>query len=726
MGKPKKWNIGFSRVPENKEISAIAGALGIQELTASLLYHRGCKTPEQARRFVRMEEAFFHDPFLLRDMDLAARRLNDAIACREPILVWGDYDADGVTATSVLYLYLKKCGAEVDYFIPDRIRDGYGMNERAVREAAERGIKLIVTVDNGITATGPIALAYELGMEVIVTDHHEPHGELPSACAVVNPHREDCPYPFKELAGVGVAFKLICAAEAEFLASEGKPIDTFGVNCFPYLDLVAIGTVADVMSLSDENRLIVGLGLRLLTSDRCRYGLKALIEQALGGGKRISAASVSFTLAPRINAAGRMGSAMRAAELLLCDSEFEASRLAAELCDLNRERQTEENEILLSAEARISQLAAEDDFVFVLDHDDWHPGVTGIVSSRITERYGRPSFLITYDGNIGKGSGRSVEGVNLMELLSACSDLLVQYGGHEMAAGLTVERENVPNLRKRLNTLARDALQAGLPEASLYADCEISLADVTCRNIEELGLLEPCGTDNAQPLFVLRDCEIFELAGVGNNRHTRLKLKTDGRPVTAMYFGVAPDRLDYAMGDHADLLVQMELNEFGGNITPQLLVRDMDHAAREKVCTAKHEEAFSAFLSKAAGELPLSALPDRSDFARTYRYLRRVASAQSAEMSFRALSDLLFYNQDKHDARWKCALILHVFSETNLLTAEEIEIGIADSGSASGHRLRITVPDPGKKVELSTSELYRRIEALHSAGSEEQTKGEPG
>ncbi len=713
MGKPKRWEIGFSRDNEDSAISEIARAIGVRELTAALLYHRGCRTPEEARSFLRLEGTLLHDPFLLKNMDKAAARLNLAIAKKEKICIWGDYDADGVTATTVLVLYLRKRGAVVDYLIPDRIRDGYGMNERAVRELWQAGTELIVTVDNGITALAPIALAKELGMEVVVTDHHEPHGELPQAGAVVNPHRSDCAYPFKELAGVGVAFKLICAAEIAWSAEQGKAFDYLNDLCLPYLDLVAIGTVADVMSLKGENRLIVSMGLRMLAQN-CRLGLKALLEQASGQGKRVTASTVSFLLAPRINAAGRLGSAMRAVELLLADTEQEAARLAAELCEMNRERQSEENGIFLSAQERIMELGAEGDLVLILDHDDWHPGVTGIVSSRVTERYGKPSFLITFDHGVGKGSGRSIGGVNLMALLSGCSDLLLQYGGHEMAAGLTIERDNLDAFRERINSLAEKQYPGGFPEQVTAADCTITLSDVTEGQIEELSIFEPCGTDNPQPLFVLPGAVIAEITPVGAGRHTRFLIKQGDRAVTAMYFGVSAERMSYRIGDTVDLLVQMELNAFGGHISPQLLIRDMDFPLDVRTKAERHRQAYEAFLGGDDSAIPNRALPAREDFIRTYQYLRKNAALKEMEIGFRALYAAVFGIGEWEEAGWKLALILAVFVQTGLLSAEETEAGVPDAGTQRDRRLRIGLQNPGGKVDLHTSALYCRIEAVRN------------
>lgn len=718
MGKPKTWEIRFSRDDQNDAVSSVALALGVSRLTASLLVHRGCPTPEAARRFVRIEEERLFDPFALRDMDRAAGRVLRALETGEPMLVWGDYDADGVTATALLYSYLKKCGANVTYFVPDRFRDGYGMNCRAIGEFADRGISLIVTVDNGISANEPIAYAYERGMEVVVTDHHQPHGTLPSAEAVVDPFRADETYPFRDLAGVGVAFKLACAVESLRTPSE----DWLRRLCGEQLDLVAFGTIADVMPLVGENRLMVSMGLHLLSTSP-RLGLRTLMEQA-SVHRTPTASTVSFTLAPRINAAGRLGSAMRAIELLLSESEIKATEIAFALCEQNRERQQVENGIFASCEKRITALGAERAQVLVLDHDDWHPGITGIAASRVAERYARPTFLITYDGEVGKGSGRSVEGVNLMALLAGCDDLLIQYGGHEMAAGLTVRRDAVDDFRRRINEIAAAQFPEGIPTPVAYADCEITLSDVTPEQIHQLSYLEPCGTGNPQPVFWLKDAVLREMVPVGGGKHARILLEQGGRTLTAMYFGTSPERLDYQIGDRVDLLVQMDLNSFNGRITPQLLIRDMDHTSSERKRTARPKRALENFAAGGEAEDILRPyLPLRGDFVRVYQYLRRTCREGAIEISARALGRLLFAPEE---GEIKCPLVLAVFAQTGLLGIEELEAGIADTGTQRGKRLRITVPPQAKTVDLNDSPLYRRIEQTAMPLSQDRKESSSG
>ena len=411
----KKWNVLGVR---DSATEALAASLGIGTLTAGLLQNRGYATKEAASRFLRMEEELLHSPMLLLDMDKAVNRIEKALSDREKIVIYGDYDVDGVTSVSILYLYLSALGADVSYYIPNRMGEGYGMSESSVDHLIDEGANLIVTVDTGITANNEVAHALSRGTDVVVTDHHECHGDLPGAAAVVNPRRPDCAYPFKELAGVGVVFKLLCAFEAKH--NHIPEQEAVRRICDTYADLVAIGTIADVMPIKDENRLIVAYGLHKIQKAE-RMGLVALCEAVTkkpdgarsARAPKVTSGFVGYTLAPRINAAGRISSASLAVELFLTESREKADELAARLCDINRERQTEENRIALEAYARIE---ASHDFannpVIVLEADNWHHGVIGIVASRITEKYGLPSILISFDGaqsdgniDIGKGSG---------------------------------------------------------------------------------------------------------------------------------------------------------------------------------------------------------------------------------------------------------------------------------------------------------------------------------
>ena len=484
-----------------QDIRALAQGLQMSELCAKLIYNRGFKTVEQAERFLKNEESQLHDPFLMMDADKAVARIRRSIERHEKTVIYGDYDVDGVTAVSVLYLYLKEQGADVSYYIPSRNGEGYGLSCAALDRLKADGVEFIITVDTGITANEEADYATSLGIDMVITDHHECRAELPRACAVVNPHRPDCAYPFKELAGVGVIFKVICALEMDACRRAGRPvIDGVRRISYAYADLTAIGTIADVMPLVDENRLIVALGLRLIAKTE-RHGLAALIEASTSQGaksvnlssgvrsaprkKKITSSLIGYGIAPRINAAGRISNASKAVELLLAEDSENAARMAQELCEINRCRQVEENRIAEQAYQRIEQSHDFDrDRIIVLEDNGWQQGIIGIVSSRITEKYGLPSILISFDGtarsedsceDIGKGSGRSIKGLNLVEAMNHCEDLLVKYGGHELAAGLTIERGQVDAFRRRINEYAAEKLDEKSLAVQLEADCEVRM-----------------------------------------------------------------------------------------------------------------------------------------------------------------------------------------------------------------------------------------------------------
>ncbi len=456
----ENWVISESDV---KKEESLALSLGLSRLTARILVSRGYDTPASAASFLNKSELRLHDPFLLKDMDRACARIEKAIAEKQTVCIYGDYDVDGVTSTTALYLYLTGRGVNCKCFIPERLSEGYGLNKSVIGDIA-KDTDLIITVDTGITAIEEIAFARSLGVDVIVTDHHNCREILPEADAVVNPRREDCEYPFKSLAGVGVVFKLLCALEGD---SE-KIFEE-------YADIVAIGTVADVMPITDENRLIVDKGLkRLAVTDR--VGLRALMDctgvPTVDGKKKVYTSTVGYVLAPRLNAAGRIASARKSLDLLLETDYEKAQYLATELCEINVRRQTTEQHIYEEATQMISSLRGSR-YSYILYSDNWHQGVVGVVASKISEKYSLPAILFSFDGDIGKGSGRSVKGLNLTDLLAECSDLLIEYGGHELAAGLSIERKNLPAFMERFERLSREKLENANTLQPVNIDCEL-------------------------------------------------------------------------------------------------------------------------------------------------------------------------------------------------------------------------------------------------------------
>lgn len=713
----KKWTVQYpdGNAEAERLVQALSEALGCSKTAAKLLWNRGLRSQDAAERFLRMEEARFHDAFAMLDMDRAVARIEAALSAGERIAIYGDYDVDGVTSTSLLYLYLQSRGADVSYYIPSRLHEGYGLSRGAIDRLAEAGVRLMITVDTGITAIEETEYASGLGIETVVTDHHACRDRLPQVCAAVNPHRPGDGYPFKELAGVGVVFKLVSAMEITRARREGeREIDAVRRICNAYADLVAIGTVADVMPIVDENRLIVRYGL-LCLERAPRLGLAALIEAASGNGRsprKVNSTFIGFGIAPRMNAAGRMGDATVAVELLLSDEPEQAKRLATELCTLNTERQAEENRIAEAAYRKIEEQAErEKPRVLVLDDDDWHQGIIGIVSSRITERYGLPSILITYDGDpdrngsgqdVGKGSGRSIKGMNLVHALASCQDLLLRFGGHELAAGLSLRRADVPELRRRLNAYAAEHLTDEMLCVSLEADCEVCMEELTERLVEETDRLEPFGTANPAPAFVLRNASLRRVSPIGGGKHLRLTVEKDGRTMQAVWFGVGLAALDFDIEEPVDLLFRLGLNEYQGRVSLQMTLVDARAAADGEAAFALEKKRYAEI--EAGGRFCRSEdlLPDRAAFGTVFRYLRREAALEHTCFPVRRLLRRLNQAGEVHFHYCKLMWILRIFDELALCTLRE---PVPD-------RLLVTLNGTGgEKKDLESSALLADLKS---------------
>ena len=519
-------------------------------LLAGILVARGITDPTEALTLLAGEEELT-DPSLLADMDAACQRIWKAIDNGETIAVFGDYDVDGVTATALLYQHLKGMGAAVKCMLPSREGDGYGLSKNAIQSMHNKGCSLIVTVDNGISAVEEAEFAASLGMDLIITDHHLPPETLPKAVAVVDPRREDDHSPFKGLCGAGVAFKL-CAA------LDGCPPEEMLDYCG---DLAAVGTVADVMPLVGENRTLVKAGLRQLQqTDRPGFG--ALLEEVGLAGKPVTAENISYAIAPRINAAGRMDNAVTALQLVLCEDPDRAGELAHKLNEINALRQETEQQIFKAAEELLEQQPERlDDRIMLLWGRDWHPGVIGIVASRLVERTGRPVIVVTIDANgEGKGSGRSVQGFNLHACIGSCADLLVRYGGHAMAAGLSVREENLPELRRRLNEWAARECPV-LHTPPLTCDVAIHLDRITVESVRHLDQLAPYGAENPTPVFLLQNAVVDGVYPVSEGRHSRLRLRQGNACLYAVWFGMPAEQLPYTLGDVVDGVLNLSVYE---------------------------------------------------------------------------------------------------------------------------------------------------------------------
>ncbi len=581
-------------------------------LLAGLLAARGVTDPTQALTLLAGEEEL-SDPMLLKDMDKACERILQAIDVGETIVVFGDYDVDGVTATSLLYQHLKGMGAAVKCMLPRRDGDGYGLSKNAIRSMHEKGCQLIVTVDNGISAVEEADYAASLGMDLIVTDHHLPPPTLPKAVAIVDPRREDDHSPFKGLCGAGVAFKL-CAALDDCPPEE--MLDYCG-------DLAAIGTVADVMPLTGENRTIVKAGLRQLQQTD-RPGLSALLEQVGLAGKTITAENISYGIAPRINAAGRMDSAVTALQLVLCEDVDRAQELALKLNDINAKRQETEVKIFEAAQEQL-QKSPEllEDRVILLWERGWHPGVIGIVASRLVERVGRPVIVATIDENgEAKGSGRSVQGFNLHSCIASCEDILVRYGGHAMAAGLSVKEENLPQLRRRLNEWAARECPV-LHTPPLTCDLSIHLDRITLESVRKIDKLAPFGAENATPVFLLEKAVVEGVYPVSEGKHTRVRLRQGNASLSPVWFGINPERLPYAMGDAVDVAINLSVYESARGA--QLSGRILDiHPAGVGAEFVQQAELVQALRRGAplTQQQKTKIRPERSDIITVYRELQ--------------------------------------------------------------------------------------------------------
>ncbi|MBO5374458.1 MAG: single-stranded-DNA-specific exonuclease RecJ [Clostridia bacterium] len=714
----RRWNIKASTI-EKTLVQKIASSLDISELLSTLIVNRGYCSVDEAYSFISKNTEVMHDPFLLDDMRIGAQRILDAINQKEHISIFGDYDVDGVTSVSILYMYLEGLGAKVDYYIPSRKGEGYGVSANAVRKLYENGTRLIITVDTGVTANEEIDLANELGIDVVVTDHHECKTELPNAFAIINPKRPNSKYPFSSLAGVGVVFKLLCALES--LSSGDEMIDCVRRISMKYADLTAIGTIADVMPVKDENRLIVSLGLSLIDETE-NIGLRALVELCRSNEtraraknkKKISSGFVGFTVAPRINAAGRISDASIAVELFLSKDEQFANQQALRLCDINKDRQLEENKIAEEAYAYIEENGYQKNSVIILESDKWHHGIIGIVASRISEKYSLPAILISFEGDectgdgedIGKGSGRSVHGMNLVDALSYCSDLLDRFGGHELAAGLTIKRKNLEALRKKMNEYASKCFKEHAPENNIDIDCLLNTSQATLKSASELSLLEPYGVSNPMPVFAMEDMIIEEIIPIGMNRHLKLMLSKDGVTYTAMLFCVSPQEFPYEIYDEVDVAFNLEINEFMNTKNVQFNIKDIRMS--ERVSTHQQHEEEQYILAK-EGKSGLSAseiVPDRADFSLVYSFLAKEAREGKEKYSYIKLLQALNRKYTGVTANYiKLKLVIKVFRELNIISIEEID----------DFSFAFKINFSKSKANLEKSNILKRIKSLYTA-----------
>ncbi len=643
----KKW---ITRKLNKDNAMSVSSRYDLPMLVAMLLDIRGVTTEEEIVDFLS-NETLDASPFEIRDMDKAVERIRRAIEDGERICVYGDFDADGVTSTALLYSYLSDIGADAMYYIPSRETEGYGMNCDAVAKLYERGVKLIVTVDNGIAAVEEIAYAKSLGIDTVVTDHHAVPDILPDAEAIIDLHREDCNSSFKELSGVGVAFKLVQAIEGEYADVEGLLEN--------YSDLAAIGTVGDIVPLRGENRVLVKNGLMHINNGD-RIGIAALSEEAGLSGKRITAGNLSFTLVPRINAGGRLGLSKKSVSMLLTEDEEYAADIAAELSSDNTERQQLEREIL----SDIDDLIREDpsivnNRVIVVCGEGWHKGVIGIVASRVKEVYSKPAIVITLDGDVCRASGRSVSGFSLIDAVFACSEHLVQCGGHPMAVGFGVMRENIGPFIEAINAYAAEH---PIPPATLELDCKLNPAQLSVSMAADLAILEPYGAGNPTPLFGLFNMTIRDIRELGGGKHLRLTLSRGESTVVAMKFSTTLAEFPYLAGDIVDLAVTLDVNVYNNTESLSVFIRDIRFSGMDEESYISSKELFESFCRGDAidADAAASLIPTRDEFAVVYRCIR-------SSGGWRYSLDALLYRLECDISYGKLRVILECMNELGLI-----------------------------------------------------------
>ncbi len=673
---------------------AAAGALeraGYPPLLSALLAARGIQSPQQAEPLLTQDKTLSTSPFLMKDMDRAAARVERALEAGEKIAVYGDYDVDGITSTVLLTDYLRTRGADCSFYIPRRVEDGYGLGKEALLSLREQGVTLVITVDCGITGVEEARYAREIGLSLVITDHHECKEALPQAEAVVDPRRADCPYPFKHLAGVGVALKLVLAL------GKGREAALFERYCA----LAAVGTIADVMQMTGENRIIVHRGLESLRETEF-IGLRALLREAGIKLEEVRSAQIGFVLAPRINAAGRMGEAELAARLLLTRDPAQAESMARELCLLNRERQSVEQDIFAQAVELVEALPPQERHALVLSSESWHQGVVGIVASRLSEKYACPCFMIHLQNGVGKGSCRSYGGFNLFAALESAQELLVDFGGHELAAGFNIREENIPAFRARMNTLVQTFLGGEKPKTTLALDVVLRQPGRLRReDVRSLDRLEPYGPGAERPVFAILGAKLEQAQNVGQNRHLKLRLRQGNCLLDGIFFSMTVEECGVRQGDYVDAAFYLQLNEFRGSVSIQLQLIDLRPAEflgrpeREALALVRSLVSGEALSREAAARL----LPEREQFEALWRGAVALSRAgQGEKSSYVSLLRHLSLDIGGEHPFSRAALCLEVFQERGLLFLERDGYGLVT--------LRFV---PGQRADLEECPYIRKL-----------------
>ena len=676
----KRWNISC---PPEEEVREFSRQTGLPGLVSRVMCARG-RRPEEVERMD--DDGRLSSPYRLRDMEKAVARIRKAIEDGQLIAVFGDYDCDGITATALLTGYLQAVGARAIYSVPDREREGYGLSMSAVDFLHGQQVGLIITVDNGISSHAEIDYAKSLGLDVVVTDHHTPRETLPDAVAVINPHRADCQSGLRELSGVGVALKLVCALEED---EHGDEILEY------YADLAMIGTVADVVPLVGENRVIVRRGLEHLAQTE-RAGLNALIERTGLSDKAITAETVAYSIVPRINAVGRMGPVDDAIELLLTDDYPYAWDIAGQMEDLNAKRKEIEQAMLDEIEAMLAaNPALMLERVLTLAGEGWHHGVVGIVAARVMERTGKPCILFSLDEHHARGSARSVPGFSVIDAITACSEHLTRYGGHPLAAGMTLPRENYDDFIAAMQAYTRERYPL-MPRLSIEVDCALHPRELSVESISALSILEPYGAGNKSPCFLMEGLTIEKVTPLSGGKHIRISLSGGGVSFNAVYFRVSQEDFPYRCGDVVDFVANVSVSEYGGRQQISVIVRDLRHSGIDQEPLIRAGEVYACFLrgeSGAAKEVDM--LPGREDVALVYRYLRK-------EKSFRHGPTELYYRLLESGAQYAKVLV-----SVQALT----EMGLIKTCKQGW---LTCIPDP-PKVDLENCDILREIKSASLA-----------
>jgi len=665
------WKIEYSKIcPSQELINA-----GFSPLLATILELRGITNPTKAEEFIYGNPDSICDPFLLKDMDKAVARIHQAIENKENVAVYGDYDVDGITSTCIVSDWLSNQGLKVIPYIPDRIEEGYGLNTGAIDTLCAQNVSLIITVDCGITAINEVQHATSLGVDMIITDHHEcKPNEIPTAVAVVNPKRDDCSYPNTELAGVGVALKLISAASSSVMDTTEK-----------YCDLVAIGTVADVMLLTPENRYLVKIGLEKISKSPS-IGISALLKASGLENKKITATTIGYTLAPRLNAAGRLGQASQAVNLLMCKSEDAAVELADTLCEMNKDRQAIENEIWKEASSMLDS-NKEINYPIVLASEKWHQGVIGIAASKLAEQYSLPTIMICLDEEKGKGSCRSYGGFNIFSALSACSEYLEGFGGHALAAGLTINKSKLEEFKNAL----KEYYINNPPTEQPVLNCDLLIYDaniLSLENVASLDYLEPYGNGNPKPIMCISDATILNISTIGGGKHVRFSVQYEDKMFDCVYFGCTIDSLGINNGERVDIAFSPQVNDFRGRKTVQLVISTIRPHDASKIC--------SEILNKNKKHLWYMSryTPERADFVTSWKI---VNTDKALPDSIEEMIDMV---ENKLSPE-KFLLCLSAWLELGLLTPGH-----------QGNLYGATINKLSEKVSLEKSKLLSELKEL--------------